>query len=773
MNQRRCHAIAIAASVLQISAACLCGQANEIIYSNSLQTGWSDWSWASNNLANTSPVLAGFSDSISVSCTNYTALYLHQTPSSSTPYTNLTFWLNGGASGGQVLSVTGTLDGAAQTLYTLSALTANTWKEFTVPLADMGVADQPDFDGIWIWNYNNFTIPTFYVDDIVLVAAPPAGPNPTNYIGIDAGANRNPISPMIYGVAFATTSQLEQLNSTMNRSGGNEESTYNWETNAHGKGADWYFECIADTSTNAPGLSADTVVADSKAAGAQTLITIPMMSWGPKLGPGRAKLASYSIAKYGPQTGYDPWFTDAGDGVGTNSATQTSWLIITNDPNDSYIPVDTNFQKSYVQHLITNWGVSTNGGVGYYIMDNEHSLWFSTHQDIHPVGPTMQEILGKIEAYASMVKSVDSNAVVLGPEEWGWSGYFYSGYDQQWSGQHDDYNPADYPDRKTNGGWDYMPWLLNQLSQYQTNTGQRLLDYFTLHCYPQEGNVSNTNTDTATELLRNQSTRVFWDTNYVDPSWINAVIMLIPRMKDWAAAYYPGTKIGITEYNWGAEASMNGADAEADILGIFGREGLNLATRWTVPDSPTFQAMQMYRNYDGNDSTFGDTSVLATVPDPDNLSAFAAERSKDGALTIMIVNKYLTGNTPLVVTLTNYTGAGSAQVWQLNSSEVITPLDNVPYSAGLLQTTVPAQSVTLLVIPPSPTLSLLAGPPLAGTNFQFSVQGEIGGTFVLQSSTNLSTWLPVSTNTFSGPQFQFLLPAGGAQQFYRAVSTGL
>ena len=136
--------------------------------------------------------------------------------------------------------------------------------------------------------------------------------------------------------------------------------------------------------------------------------------------------------------------------------------------------------------------------------------------------------------YASVVKSNDPNALVLAPKN-GAGGYFYSGYDQQWSGQHGDYNPAHYPDRGTNGGWDYMPWLLNQFHQHDTNTGQRLLDYFTLHCYPQEGNVSGNAVDTATVLLRNQSTRVFWDTNYVDPSWINSVIMLIPRMKNWVA----------------------------------------------------------------------------------------------------------------------------------------------------------------------------------------------------------------------------------------------
>ena len=81
--------------------------------------------------------------------------------------------------------------------------------------------------------------------------------------------------------------------------------------------------------------------------------------------------------------------------------------------------------------------------------------------------------------------------------------------------------------------------------------------------------------------------------------------MLIPRMKNWVASYYPGTKIGITEYNWGAEGHINGATAQADILGIFGREGLDLATRWTTPAAarPLYKAMKMFRNYDGNKST--------------------------------------------------------------------------------------------------------------------------------------------------------------------------
>ena len=110
----------------------------------------------------------------------------------------------------------------------------------------------------------------------------------------------------------------------------------------------------------------------------------------------------------------------------------------------------------------------------------------------------------------------------------------------------------------------------------------------------------------ATQALRLRSTRSIWDPNYPDESWINGTegwptVRLIPRMRDWVASNYPGTKLAITEYNWGALDHINGALAPADALGIFGREGLDLATLWAAPDpdQPGAFAFRMYRNYDG------------------------------------------------------------------------------------------------------------------------------------------------------------------------------
>ena len=739
-------------------------RADQIIYTDSLQNGWQNWSWATVKLTNTSPVHSG-TDSISVTAGAYTAFYVHANAAfDPSGYTNLVFWINGGSSGGQLLQVQATLNGSSvNSGLPLAALSKNSWQQINAPMASLIPAGQGQIDGFWIQDRSGAAQPTFYVDDITLQSGPPAPPvtNAVIAVQVDALANRHAISPLIYGVAFASSNDLAMLNSTLNRSGGNSETSYNWQLNAHNRAADWYFESI-DDGTATPAATADDFVANSRSGGAPPMITIPMIGWAPKLGPQRGKLASYSIAKYGPQTGNDAqWMPDAGNGL----ASPSGIAITNNNPNDANFPTNSAFQSGYVRHLLGKWGTATNGGVRYYLMDNEHSIWFSTHQDVHPVGPTMQEIRDKILDYASMVKSNDPNALVLGPEEWGWSGYFFSGYDQQNQGYHD---------RATNGGWDYLPWLLNQLHQHDTNTGQRLLDYFTVHCYPQGGEGGN-DVSPATELLRNQSTRQFWDTNYVDQSWIgqqaaNNILMLIPRMKGWVTNYYPGTKIGVTEYNWGAEGFINGATAQADLLGIFGREGLDLATRWTVPASntPTFLAMKMYRNYDGHKSAFGDTSVLAAVPNPDNLAAFAAIRTNDSALTVMVINKTLVGFTPLRLAITNFATSGTAQAWQLTASNVITRLADIPYTGGVLTNTLPALSLTMLVLPTAKNLQLRIGTNAPPRQMELWLDGQGGQSYVLQASTNLRVWSAVSTNTFSSNSFRMLLgTTNSASRFYR------
>src|SRR5579862_4598011 len=161
-----------------------------------------------------------------------------------------------------------------------------------------------------------------------------AAQNPAVSIAIDTAANRHAINPNIYGVAYGDATTLPQLNAPVNRLGGNNTSRYNWLLNADNKDADWYFESIGYTSATA-GEVGDTFISNSKAGGAQALVTIPMIGWVANLGPGRGKLASFSQAKYGTQTGNDwQWYPDAGNGILASTGKQ----ITGNDPNDADVP---------------------------------------------------------------------------------------------------------------------------------------------------------------------------------------------------------------------------------------------------------------------------------------------------------------------------------------------------------------------------------------------------------------------------------------------------
>src|SRR5438309_974179 len=143
--------------------------------------------------------------------------------------------------------------------------------------------------------------------------------NASTTVSVDANANRHPINPKVYGVALTDTPTLSDLNVPLNRNGGNNTSRYNWNLNADNRGSDWYFESIGDSSAVA-GERGDTFISNSKGASAQAMLTIPMIGWVAKLGASRSKLCSFSIAKYGPQTGSDwQWFPDAGNGVSSST----------------------------------------------------------------------------------------------------------------------------------------------------------------------------------------------------------------------------------------------------------------------------------------------------------------------------------------------------------------------------------------------------------------------------------------------------------------------
>ncbi len=534
-----------------------------------------------------------------------------------------------------------------------------------------------------------------------LAAAPSrraATMNPAATITVDAALNRHAIDPRIYGVAFADSATMTDLSIPLNRWGGNAMSRYNWIISTANRCKDYYFENVPDTvaGDGSNGQSADQFIQPTLAAGGQPIMTIPMMGLLPK---DRSYRCGFSIAKYGPQNSNDAMNRpDCGDG--RPAGNPNGRLLGVADPFDTAAVYPSSHQGDWIQHNIDTFGPASTTGVKYYALDNEPSLWSFDHWDVHSTGSTYDEVWGKMQEYGAMIRAKDPSALITGIEEWGWSGYFASGLDQE--------NYPDQSDRNAHGGTPYAEWLLQQARAYEQTHGVRILDFASVHFYPQGGEFSDDLSD-VTRLLRNRSTRSLWDPNYQDESWIGGTgidgghVRLIPRLRQWAAADYPGTKIGITEYNWGAEGDVNGATAQADILGIFGREALDLGVRWTSPPagSNVYNAIKMYRNYDGLHSKFGDLSVGASGPNPDDVAVFAALRSSDRALTVMIISKTLTGSTPVTVNLADFTATANAQRYQLDGGNVITHLGDVAVAGSSASLSVPSPGITLLVIPGS------------------------------------------------------------------------
>jgi hypothetical protein len=182
-------------------------------------------------------------------------------------------------------------------------------------------------------------------------------------------------------------------------------------------------------------------------------------------------------------------------------------------------------------------------------------------------------------------------------------------------------------------------------------------------------------------------------------------------MKKWVASDYAGTKLAITEYNWGGQEHVNGALAQADILGIFGREGLDIGTLWGPPDPatqiPGLMAFEVFRNYNGSGDTFGDQAITSTSADQGKLSVYGALRTKDNVLTIVVINKTY-GDLTNTLSLANFTASGPAQSYLYSSANlnaIVAQSDitvTAPPSGSMtsaLSTTFPAQSITILIVP--------------------------------------------------------------------------
>jgi len=465
-------------------------------------------------------------------------------------------------------------------------------------------------------------------------------PATTVHVTVNVLTNRHAISPYVYGGSYPKdAAAITDSGMTVVRWGGNATSRYNWQAGTYNAANDWYF---GDYGYSEIGDSDSAqFIKDVQAAGSNPLMTMVMLNWvAQNVSDGSAY--SFSVAKYGAQCQVNPYNSDDGNGVESDCQTD----ITGNDPNDANVPIKdspengdppgTVYRNQWASAMAQAFGSAPH----FYDMDNEIDIWGGTHRDVHPNPSEYEEMRDTYLAEARALRGWDSDAVRFGPVSCCW--WFY------WNG-------ADNDDKGAHAGNDFLPWWLNEVFWHDKVDRTRSLDMFDIHAYPDGPDTSNY-TQAQKQALSLRIYRDYWDPKYVSESgdinqkWTTfiqpkkRIPFRIPRLRAIANMIYPGTPLSFTEWSaaFAGESDYSTALADADAYGILARERIGLASRWTAPDpaNPNYQALKLFRNYDGQHSAFAATSVSDTNDgNPDLFSSYAAINAAGTNMTVIVLNK--------------------------------------------------------------------------------------------------------------------------------------
>jgi len=490
-------------------------------------------------------------------------------------------------------------------------------------------------------------------------------------IQIDLGGETKAISPYIYGInQYGNQGNYKNVTTTAVRQAGNRMVAYKWENNASNAGADWKHSSDNNLSdSDAPGDCVQVLSEEAKNYGIGYKMTT-------------LQLCGYVSADK--------------DGIVTEqeAAPSDRWneVVLTKGSAFSSMPDLTDgkvYMDEYVNFIIQTLGDSTSAsGIQGYSLDNEPALWSSTHPRIHPEQTTIQELRDKSVEMATAVKRLDPNAEIFGPALYG-----YTAYDHL----DDDDASSEWETLKAANGYHwYIDCYLDQMKQASDEAGVRLLDVLDIHYYSESARVGVED--------RLQSVRTLYEEGFVENSWIGQWcqenVPILPTVQASIDKYYPGTKLAVTEYNFGGE-DLSGTIAQAEALGCFADAGVYMASIWGG-NPYQFAGINLYTNYNGKGGSFGDTLVPTKTDDVSQASAYAAIRGADqGVVTAMVTNKDLENPEQAVISLKNadttYEAAAVYAVYG-DSAEIrlIDVIDQV--EDNVVEVTLPAYSAAMIVI---------------------------------------------------------------------------
>ena len=447
---------------------------------------------------------------------------------------------------------------------------------------------------------------------------------------IDSTVAGTPISPYLYGSSDigtmdggASSASLDTLAGvTARRFGGNLTTSYNWVTNAANAGKDYLHvngSFLADalgvpqSDRSRPGAVIERMHEASLAMKAVSFVTLPIAGYvaADMDGP-------VSEAESAPSKRFVPvrWTVKAG----------------AKDPIDRSVAD----MPQLIARLKAKYGpAGSPRGIRGYILDNEPDLWAETHPRIVRQKITVKALIARSIEAAIAIKTVDPDALVLGPASWG---------------------ATDMATLQSAPDWDeyrhYGSFLAAYLDAFRKASeakGHRLLDVLDIHwyAYNRGGTIFRTEQAAMAEIQL-EAPRTLSEPGFREASWVTDVIPvgggadlalpILPSLKRLVAKWYPGTGVSVSEFNYGGAGQLASGLALVDALGRFGAEGVVFAGHWGSLDGWLTEAYRLFRLQDVTGAAFGDVALPVSGSSP-SIRAYAARSAKaPGKLQMVVIN---------------------------------------------------------------------------------------------------------------------------------------
>jgi alpha-L-arabinofuranosidase len=682
-------------------------QANLPIYTDQIVNGFQDWGWGTRNFSTTTPVHSG-TNSITMSTPQSGGISFHQNDFDSSPYTNLSFWANGGNTGGQLLQVQA--DGISLSPYHIpGALPANNWQQYIVPLSAFGAANKSNVSRITIQWYGG-TAGAFYLDEMQLTAKPAPA---LAHLGVDANQPVRSVDGRWFGVNTATwdgnlgnaatLSLLREMGAlTLRWPGGSTSDGYHWTTDPTGN---------SRFQINATNLGAQVFTTVNYGSGSSNEAAAWVRS---------CNITNHCNFKYWEigNENYGTWETD------TNPA-----------PNDPYTYAVRS--AGYIQMMKA---ADPTIKIGLVAVTGEDSYVNNT---AHPV---INPRTGQTHNGWTPVMLANLKSLGVTPD------FLIYHYYPEWT------QPITPPPVA-----DSDALLLQVASNWAHDAAdlrQQLNDYLGTTASNVELVCTENNSDSSAAFGRQL-------TSLVNGLYLADSVCQLMKTEFNAYLWWDlrnghnstGT-FDPTIYGWRTYGDEGMIDGVSGRYPTFYTE--KLLQYFARPGDTVLRCSSDYLLLGAYAARSANGALNFLVINKDTTSNFTAQVNLANFLpaSTALLRSYGIPQDDAV-----RTNAPVAAARDIATNSFGSASTSFAYSF-------PPLSLTLFTLAPaSPTLAVLPPTPQPGGQLVLQLRGQSGVRYVLESSTDLAAWSPVATNTLSGSSRDFTNPvaAGAGQRFWRAV----